>query len=351
MGCSIVGSMALSVYTLSFYQNTVSPDQKWVGILAACLVNAMLMIMSPSQGRGWKYLAIFFAANMIFAVQTADRSFFSFAVVFTIIPIAIVIKAFLVNYLKREALSQFRLNELTSIAERQKLEHEMSLARRIQDSFVDGMEFNYGLMHVRLFHSKHEKVGGDWCASRNMDDGRLFIIVADATGKGMHAALVIHAVQALWADAMSSENFEARSWIDRVNSTLFRLGRRELQTLTMAILEISQDRLIYWSAGQTPLFVVRTLPDGQEVVKTLVGRGGIVGFESTLKLVPADYKFMPKERYHLLFGTDGFFEKGTLYGRRRILEILQKVINDSSDILDESQAEDDKTLIWIDRAS
>lgn len=348
---SVVGSLVLSAYSVSFFQKEVTPDQKWIGIISLCLVNGILLILAPSQDRGWKRLAVFFSANMSLAIVFAEGRFFSFAVVTSVVPIAVVIKAFLVNFIKNEALSHYRLNELASKAERQRFEHEMILARRIQDSFVDGMEFDYGMMHVRLYHSKHEKVGGDWCASRTMADGRLFIVVADATGKGMHAALVIHAVQALWADAISDAQFDAQMWIERVNRTLFRLGRKEPQTLTMAILEISEDHLKYWSAGQTPLFVVRTLPGGDQVVKTLVGRGGIVGFESSLKMVPAEYQFMPRERYHLLFGTDGFFENGTLYGRRRILQILEKIKDSNSDILSESKAEDDKTLIWIDRAA
>src|SRR5690606_25320994 len=110
-------------------------------------------------------------------------------------------------------------------ARRQKYESDLDLAREIQDSLSPPPDTTVmGNIKVSCYQIKHHQVAGDWTACRRIGDDRTIIVVADATGKGMQAALVIHAVQSLWAEQLDYLEFKPQQWIERVNRALFKLG-------------------------------------------------------------------------------------------------------------------------------
>src|SRR5690606_39029855 len=135
---------------------------------------------------------------------------------------------------------------------------------------------DFGFAHLSLYQIKHTQVAGDWTAVRKLANDDLIVLEVDVTGKGLQAALVVHAIQSIWAEALGVEEFDIDQWARKLNRTLFRMGERRPHSATLGILRVSQDRISYWCLGHTPLFVV-TYPGGKAHLAASRARGSVLG--------------------------------------------------------------------------
>ena len=228
------------------------------------------------------------------------------------------------------------------------IEHDLAIARDIQDSLAPPPERLFaGNRKVECFQVKHAKVAGDWMAVRELADGRLIGIVADATGKGVQAALVVHAVQSLWADTLGEEDFLPEPWIQRVNRVLMRMGEKKRHSLTLGVVILSKDTFEYWSAGHIPLFIIEVKNDGTEEVKSYPARGSVIGLKDDLVLQKTEGKFASDGKFGILLGSDGTFDRGSRTSRREVSDIYGKLRSAGGDTLKTLTADDDRTLVFI----
>lgn len=227
-----------------------------------------------------------------------------------------------------------------------KYERELELARHIQDSRAAPPRLLGRGVEVRYLQKKHDLVGGDWVALKTLSDGGVVIVVADASGKGMQAALVVHAVQSLWVDASAAQDLDPIAWLKRVNYTLCKLGENEPHAMTVGILIVRPGEACYWSAGHVPVYVIESAREGDEpAARPIVGGGDMLGLSEELKIQPVTIPLSGKAR--LMLGTDGVFDKGTRHKGKDLLDILAKVDERGELALDERPAEDDKSLVVV----
>src|SRR5690606_20571795 len=92
---------------------------------------------------------------------------------------------------------------------------------------------------IQCVPKKYEQVGGDWAAVRQDANGDVYLLVVDAAGKGLQAALVTHAVQSLWAESLDWPGFDPDSWLKRLNTALLRLGEKQPHMVTAGLLRLS----------------------------------------------------------------------------------------------------------------
>lgn len=152
-----------------------------------------------------------------------------------------------------------RLEETT--AENERLAAEMNLARQVQQSVlpasppdVPGYELAAACLPAR-------EVGGDFFDFIGSPDGRVMMMVGDAAGKGLRAAMVIMQAHGL-AHAAAIDHALPERILRSVNAALAGTGEPTGQFVTMlcAQLEPREHRLVYSSAGHLPPLVIR---DGQ----------------------------------------------------------------------------------------
>jgi steroid delta-isomerase-like uncharacterized protein len=94
---------------------------------------------------------------------------------------------------------------VTEAQERERIEQELQVARQIQQALLpEAVPELYGWQLAAHYKSARE-VGGDFYDFLELEDGRLGLVVGDATGKGIPAALVmattrgmLRAVASLW---------------------------------------------------------------------------------------------------------------------------------------------------------
>lgn len=223
------------------------------------------------------------------------------------------------------------------------IEQDLALAHEIQDSLAPPPNyFHKGGIKINSFQIKHSAVAGDWMAFREMPNGEHILVVADATGKGVQAALIVHAVQSLWADVLHDEKFSPSEWMTRVNRTLYTLGQRKPHSMTMGIVSILGNRIEYYCAGHVPLFVVNQTTD--QVIPMIV-QNKVLGLSEQVLIKPSVLNFTDDDKLTILLGTDGVFDKGSRTSKRAVLGLLANVVAKGTQALDEVQVIDDKTLI------
>jgi predicted ester cyclase len=123
-------------------------------------------------------------------------------------------------------------NLTREVSERERVEQELRVARRIQQASLP-------------------EVGGDFYDFHLLSEGRVGVVVGDATGKGVPAALVMStACGMLQAVSQASGSFSPGEVLALVNETLFaRIPANMFVTCFYAILDSDSGTLSYANAG------------------------------------------------------------------------------------------------------
>jgi predicted ester cyclase len=137
------------------------------------------------------------------------------------------------------------------IRERERIEQELRVARSIQQASLPEEVPELQGWQISPFYRPAREVGGDFYDFHFLSEGRLGVVVGDATGKGVPAALVMsttcgmlqHAAQAL-------ESTSPGEVLEGVNETLFaRIPANMFVTCFYAILDPDSGSLSYANAG------------------------------------------------------------------------------------------------------
>jgi len=164
-------------------------------------------------------------------------------------------------------------------------------------------------------------VGGDYFDVYKLGTSRLGLCIADVSGKGMPAALLMSNLQAV-VKGLATENTSPRELVERVNRVMARnTTEGKFITLFYALLDLDRKTLQYTSAGHNPAILTR-----EDGVQLRLEQGGlIVGafLESVYEQGEIDLR--PGDR--LVMFTDGLSEavnrNGEELGEKRLAEIAR----------------------------
>lgn len=202
-----------------------------------------------------------------------------------------------------------------------RMREELDVARRLQLSSLPKIypERDCFKLHAAMVPAK--EVGGDFCDLVMLDENRLLLMIGDASGKGVGAAIFIAMARSLLRAAMgrgatpSEALAQANDTLAADNPTLM------FATAIVAVLDCSTGLLTYANAGHNA--PRRRSADGREgkvPVETGIALGvmdGIDFVDQTLQLEASD---------HLLMFTDGVTEAvgpgNTMFGDARLGAIV-----------------------------
>ncbi len=193
---------------------------------------------------------------------------------------------------------------LDHYALKQKLEHDLDIARSIQQQLLpDAMPQAAGF-DIAGWNKPADQTGGDAFDFMTLEDGRVVIMIADATGHGIGPALVIAECRALLrATAKSSD--DPNQVMGGVNDLLVEdLPADRFVTCFFGLLDPARGTLDYCSAGHGPLFHYRASTDEfTELAATGLPLGLVpnVAFDTVEPI-----HFEPQDMMILV--TDGLFE-------------------------------------------
>src|SRR5215216_463286 len=175
-------------------------------------------------------------------------------------------KAFAAN---RVDVDYYEVRELHTreIRQRELVEQELELARSIQQASLPKELPTLEGWQISPFYRPAREVGGDFYDFFKLDDDRVGVVVGDATGKGVPAALVVSATSSmLRAVARVLGSSSPGEVLSQVNETLSaRIPQNMFVTCFYAILDPKSATLSYANAGHDLPYVRRSDGDVEEL--------------------------------------------------------------------------------------
>jgi predicted ester cyclase len=150
---------------------------------------------------------------------------------------------------------------------RERIEQELLVARSIQQASLPKEVPTLEGWQISPYYQPAREVGGDFYDFFDLEGGRVGIVVGDATGKGMPAALVAEATSnMLRAVAQAFGSASPGEVLSRVNETLLaRIPLNMFVTCFYAILEPESGNLTYANAGHDLPYLRRVGGDAEEL--------------------------------------------------------------------------------------
>jgi predicted ester cyclase len=135
------------------------------------------------------------------------------------------------------------------IRERERVEQELLLARRIQQASLPGEVPILEGWQITPFYQPAREVGGDFYDFFELEDGWVGLVVGDATGKGVPAALVMASARSMLR-AVAQASDSPGDALRRVNDPLATdIPPNMFVTCFYAILDPKSGSLTYANAG------------------------------------------------------------------------------------------------------
>jgi serine phosphatase RsbU (regulator of sigma subunit)/predicted ester cyclase len=208
------------------------------------------------------------------------------------------------------------------ISERERIAQELRVAREIQQASLPKKVPQLEGWQVSPHYQPAREVGGDFYDFFDLEEGRVGVVVGDATGKGMPAALVAEATSnMLRAVAQALDSSSPGEVLERVNETLMaRIPPNMFVTCFYAILEPKSGRLLYANAGHDLPYLRRRGSECEELRARGMPLGLMPGMSYEQKEIVLD------AGETALFYSDGLVEahdpKGEMFGFPRLQELI-----------------------------
>jgi predicted ester cyclase len=196
--------------------------------------------------------------------------------------------------------------------EREYVEHELRVARRIQQASLPEEVPELEGWQITPYYRPAREVGGDFYDFFELRDGRLGLVVGDATGHGVPAALVMASTRSMLRAVAQTSNSPGKV-LRRVNDPLANdIPANMFVTCFYAVLDPVSGSLTYANAGHDLPYLHR---DGG--VEELRARGMPLGLMPNMVYEEKEITLGAGEG--ALFYSDGLVEahdpKGEMFGR------------------------------------
>jgi sigma-B regulation protein RsbU (phosphoserine phosphatase) len=222
------------------------------------------------------------------------------------------------------ALEQSRLFKET--LEVQAMEKELQVAKEIQAALLPKALPNIPGVDLAAQNIPTKQVGGDYYDVMMLDEHHLFLGIADVTGKGTPAALLMANLQAsikAYMTAFNPETFDLSKVVGKINNIIYEnTPADKFITFFCAIINLQTRTMISVNAGHNPPFLLKKSGE----VRTLTKGGVILGVISTLVPYEVESTSLDSGDTLLLF-TDGVTEAMNTareeFGEERLISLLK----------------------------
>ncbi len=218
------------------------------------------------------------------------------------------------------AIERTRLH--AEVLETRRLDEELSIGQRIQRTFLPERDPKVPNFDIAGANYSSGIVGGDYYDYVKIADGHLGIVVADVSGKGIPAALIMAAFRAsLIAEVRN--NYAIRTVFTKVNKLLWESTEIErFVTAIYGVLDIHGRKFTYVNAGHNPGILYRAATDTFE---KLDSTGPLLGVFETATFKERQAEIRPGDVLTLY--TDGISESMNatfdLFGEDRLRDVVR----------------------------
>lgn len=219
---------------------------------------------------------------------------------------------------------------------------EMEIAKKVQQLLFPKSLPENDNFSIDAHYSPHHTVGGDYYDWLSIDDHRKIVCIADVSGKGVPAALLMSNFQASLRTLLRKTT-DLEEVIHDLNHQVFESANGEnFITFFIALIDLKEQKLTYVNAGHNPPFLMSSNGTIEKLEKGTLVLGALREIPflemGTLKI---------EKTQTLLLYTDGlteaFNEKEEEFGPERVMDILNNNISSEpalilSNILEEIDA-------------
>lgn len=251
-------------------------------------------------------------------------------------------------------------NMIDGLRHRIQLVSALKLAEELQQNLLPQQDPQIEGLDIAGTSIYCDETGGDYYDYFSLPQDRCGIVVADASGHGVGAAMHMTTVRAFMHFGIRDYDSPARLLSD-VNTYVTRDSSQTGRFMSMFFLEIDQKskRLRWVRAGHEPALVYDRAGN---TFSELNGNGMVLGVDDAYQ-----YEEYSREGWNpddiILIGTDGIHEtrneSDQMFGQQRLQEIIQQhaaasakdinncVINSVREFRGKASQEDDVTLVVI----
>ncbi len=240
---------------------------------------------------------------------------------------------------------------------KKELENELSLARQIQEEFLPSTLPKIRGLDVSAVNIPSKMVSGDYYDLIEIDQNRLGMAMADVSGKGVSASLLMANLQASLR-TLAFGDLSLERLVQRINLLIYKNTRADkFITFFYGVLDTIEKKLIYVNAGHNPPFIARN--DG---TCPMLDCGGLVlGVKKDVLYEEGEVRLSSGES--IIMYTDGLVEalneKEEEFGLKRLrrvvenclqlkpIEIQENVCKAVKDFTGRSHQEDDLTMVVV----
>jgi serine phosphatase RsbU (regulator of sigma subunit) len=212
------------------------------------------------------------------------------------------------------------------------IERDLKLAHKVQQGLLPAAPPKLEGYHFFDFYEPANQIGGDFYDYISLPDGRMAVVLADVSGKGISAALVMAKLSADVRYALASQPTVAAA-VRHINSSFIKSGWEDrFVTFVLTVLNPVDHNVTLVNAGHMPPFLRlgegRVEPIADDISGIPLGVDESFEYEA---------KTVPLGRNELLAAfTDGFSEalnaKNELYGLDRLRKRIGNPVKDVADL-------------------
>lgn len=243
------------------------------------------------------------------------------------------------------------INEIES--ERERIKAELGIAERIQKSNLPTEVIKNRFYNVFGYSKPAKEVGGDFYDYFEIDDENLAIVIGDASGKGVPAALLTTTTQTLIRESLAHLKDPSKI-LCRINNHICRYNSENMFiTLWLGIYNKNTNILTFSNAGHNRPIIKKD--DKFELLD--VNAGIVLG-------ILEDYEFTTSEidlKDSIILYTDGITDaknnNNEMYGEQKLIDffnkntlndnIINELIEDINKFTQDREQFDDMTLLIL----
>ena len=185
-------------------------------------------------------------------------------------------------------------------SEREKMKAELDIAKRIQQSNLPTEPIKNKSYNVFGYSKPAKEVGGDFYDYYEIDDENLAIVIGDASGKGVPAALLATTTQTLIKELLQHEK-DPSTILSRVNNHIFQKNSETMFiTLWLGIYNKNTNIL------------------------TDENKGIVLGILEDFEFVSQKIDFIDEIILYTDGITDAFNKDNKIYGEKRLIDFFNK---------------------------
>jgi len=211
--------------------------------------------------------------------------------------------------------------------ERERLQREFEIARRVQFSFLPREKPKLKGIDLASICIPAMEVGGDYYDFIELDDHRLGVVIGDVSGKGISAAFHMTLTKG-FLKSQAKSGLSPREIMINLNELFYEnVERGTFISMIYGIFDLQSRTFTFARAGHNPLLIQKGMDDKVEI---LCPKGLALGLEkgTLFERVIEEYTIGIQSNDIFVFYTDGFSEamnnKKEEFGEDRLQKLLQK---------------------------